>query len=270
MKNVSNKKVSILTVTLECKDGKAPENEYRDEILKKVLQKFGKEDIILFSRGFYEVPVLDSTKEATIVNKVGKLLTDTKSDAIVCLGINANDNGNGQSEQIVTAITKSGIVAKGRKFYPTKDEKNNVQTAKFFDVKESGYERFFECKGKKFYLAVGYDVFGIRHCKIVNPGVNAVLNSVYRITPKGKGSGFSYYIRYGFGGASLHWNCPVFGAAVFFERKVPETWQSGFQCNNRIQNLQSITYADNTLQPNKPDSDISTEYERAFCCLYTI
>jgi hypothetical protein len=111
---------------------------------------------------------------------------------------------------------------------------------------------------------------GVRHRKIANPGVDAVLDVVHSFYPEGKGSGFSYFIRYGFGGASLHWNCPDFGAAVFFERKVPARWQSGFQCKNRGQEIKHIEYADNELKPNKPDSDISTEYERAFCCLYAI
>ena len=43
----------------------------------------------------------------------------------------------------------------------------------------------------------------------------------------GVSSGDSYYARHGFGGASKKWACPVFGAAVFFGRKVPERWPSG-------------------------------------------
>jgi hypothetical protein len=277
MNNLNSKKVSIVTVTLECKGGKAPEKSYRDDILTKVVQTFGKEDIILFPAGFYRFPVLDPATENRIVDDIRKLLSNTESNATVCLGIDADDNGKGKNEQFAIAINKC-IVAKGRKFYPAKrvkedgkgKEKENVQIAESFNSKEAGYERVFECKGKRFYLAVCYDVYGIRHRKIANPGVDAVLNPVHFFTLEKEGSGFSYCVRYGFGGASLHWGCPVFGAAVFFEREVPEKWQSGFLCRNKIENLQSIKYSDNGLKPDKQDCYISTACEKAVCRLYSI
>jgi hypothetical protein len=262
---MKNLKVSIVTVTLECKSGEAPANSYRDGILKQAVQTFGKQDIILFPAGFYSFPAIGPEAESRTVDSVRKLLKDTESDATVCLGIDSDDG----STQLAVAINASGIVAKGRKFYPAPEEKN-VQKAESFDSEESGYKRFFECKGKRFYLAVCYDVYGIRKCRIKNPGVDAVLNPVHSFTPKGKGAGFVFFTRFGFGGASLRWGCPVFGAAVFFEREVPETWQSGFLCRNEIENILSIKYSDNGLKPDKQDSNISTVYEKAVCRLYSV
>ncbi|MDR1155629.1 MAG: hypothetical protein LBL04_13060 [Bacteroidales bacterium] len=271
MKNV-NKKVSVVTVTLECEADDAPEKKHRDEILKKVVQTFGKEDIILLPAGFYDVT--DSKEEIRTTEEISRLLSETKSKSVVCLGIDV-----GNDTQLAVAIDKSGIRAKGRKFFPTDEEKKYLNSAKsfdsrepeFFDNGEPGHGRFVECKGKQFYLAVCYDSYGIREYEISKPEkTNAVLNLVHGFTRSGEGSGISYFIRYGFGGGSRHWKCPVFGAAVLFNREVPKRWQPGFKCREGVENLQSITYADNLLEYSKQDCNISTEYEKAFCWLSTI
>jgi hypothetical protein len=216
------------------------------------------------------------TKESKIVDYVRNLLIEINSDAIVCLGIDAGEKGKKGNEQIAVAINKSGIVAKGRKWCPEKDEKRTPELAESFDSKESGYERIFECKGKRFYLAVCYDVFGIRKlkekAKTGDMKIDAVLSLAHYFIRSGKGSGYSYFISRGFGGASLHWDCPVIGAAVFFERNVPEKWQPGFKCKDNVQSAHYIKYEDNELfEDCKPeDCDISTKYEKAFCYLYTI
>ncbi|MDR2009815.1 MAG: hypothetical protein LBQ22_04970 [Bacteroidales bacterium] len=259
MNNLSNNKVSIVTVTIE-NENNAPES-CRDEILEKVLQTYGTKDIILFPAGFYSSPA----EETKVVDNVSKLLAKTGSETVVCLGIDICEKYK-KNVQFAIAINKSGIVAKGQKFYPAKAEKDRTVTAKSFD----GKERFFECKGKRFYLAVCYDVFGIRKRRIANPGVDAILNPVHFFNKKGEGAGFVFFIRYGFGGASLHWNCPVFGAAVFLGRKVPPKWQTSFLCKNKIENLQSIKYSDNGLKPDKQDCNISTACEKAVCRLYSI
>jgi hypothetical protein len=264
MSSLNNKKVSIVTVTLECKDSDAPENSYRYEILKQVVQTFGKKDIILLPAGFYSFSAIGSEDENRTVDDVHKLLKDAESDATVCLGIDS-DGGN---TQLAIAVNKSKIVAKGRKFYPTdKEKENGIQIAESFDSEESGYKRCFECKGKWFYLAVCYDVYGIKRCKIANPGVDAILGPVHFFTQK---SGLSRYIRLGFGGASRYWGCPVFSAAVFFEREVTEKWQPGFLFENEVQNQLRIKNSNNGLKLDKQKCDISTEYETAFCYLYTV
>jgi hypothetical protein len=287
----NNKEVSIVTVTLECEGGEASENNCRYEILKKVVAKYGKKDIILFSGGFFTVSALGSDEETKVVNDIHQLLTDMNLDTTVCLGIDIgkgkdkdklSDKENAEhKDQIAIAIDKSGIRAKGRKFYPAPNikggkgkirEKGKIKLAESFNCKESGYDRIFECKGKRFYLAVCYDIFGIRHKKIAKPETDAILNTVHYFNPSGqKGCGYVFYVRYGFGGGSLHWDCPVFGAAVFFERKVPDTWQPAFLCKDKKQNLKSIEYADNLwVHDNKPDCIIPTDSETAFCYLYTI
>jgi hypothetical protein len=127
---------------------------------------------------------------------------------------------------------------------------------------------------------VCYDIFGIKKLKrkakpeTDDVKIDAILNTVHFFYPFGKeGSGYPNFIRHGFGGASFRWNCPVFGAAVFFERKVPDDWQSGFFCKRREQiqqDIRYIAYSDNLLEQNRQDCDISTGYETAVCYLYTI
>jgi hypothetical protein len=268
MKNLSNK-VSVVTVTLECEGSDAPKKEYRDEILKKVVQTFGKEDIILLPAGFYDVR--NSKEEIQAVVEVSRLLSEMKAKSVVCMGIDV-----GNDTQLAVAIDRSGVIAKGRKFFPAGEEKDYLNLAKSYDSEESGYKRFFPCNKKQFYLAVCYDVFGIRKRKIANPGVDAVLNLVHGFTRSGQGSGLPFFVKFGFAAGSLHWDCPVFSAAVFFDKKVKNTkWQPGFKCRKDVKSLRSIKYADknttdNQLKFSEQNCAISTKYERAFCWLSTI
>jgi hypothetical protein len=284
----NNKEITVVTVTLECNGNESPANNCRYEILKKVVEKYGKEDIILFPGRFFRIQDFGSKEETKTVNDVSRLLTEMNSESIVCLGIDA---GNGKdidklnpgnnavhNDQIAVAINNSGILAKGRKFYPKETEKGKINLAKSFNCKESGYERFFKCKGKQFYLAVCYDICGIRKEKIksgTGVQIDAILNTAHFFTPpKKEGSGYDHFIREEYGGASLRWDCPVFASVIFFGRKVPAKWQPGFLCEKRQQILNDLTrikYSDNLWEHNnKPNCMIKTNYENAVCYLYTI
>ena len=51
--------------------------------------------------------------------------------------------------------------------------------------------------------------------------VEKILNLIHSFYPKGtSNSGDVPFVRKGFPGASKNWNCPVFGAVVFFEREI--------------------------------------------------
>ncbi|WP_256242165.1 hypothetical protein [Bacillus sp. V3B] len=74
----------------------------------------------------------------------------------------------------------------------------------------------FSGEGEKFYTAVCYDSFGIKHNHIQNSGVHGILNLVHQFWSKGQGnSGDVFFARHGFAGASKQWECPIFGATVF-------------------------------------------------------
>lgn len=108
------------------------------------------------------------------------------------------------------------MIALGRKFHPTDDEKDLIKPAQDHLVHEKGFPRTISIRGNIIYLAVCYDGFGIRHRNLENPGVDIVFDLVHGFSPKGEGnSGEVYFAKNGFAGASKQWGCPVFVAAVF-------------------------------------------------------
>ena len=166
----------------------------------------------------------------------------------MCLGI----DGRGAKDQIAIAINKRGIQSIGRKFNPTKDEKNYIEAAKNYLYREDGKPRIFSLNGKRYYLAVCYDVFGIRQLSLPNPEVNVVLSLVHEFWPRGEeASGEVYFAKLGFACASKCWNCPVFGSTVFFNRNIPKNWPSGVFWNKGNKNQFKWKYRDNPLNPNK-------------------
>lgn len=84
-----------------------------------------------------------------------------------------------RENQLAVEIDHTGIISKGRKFYPTEGEKNYINVANSELEDEDGYKLTFEVKGKTFYIAVCYDIFGIRHSKLVNPGTDYILNLIH-------------------------------------------------------------------------------------------
>ena len=69
-----------------------------------------------------------------------------------------------------------------------------------------------ELNGKRFYLAVSCDIFGIKHQNLRSPNVNSVLNLIRRFTERcqfemfdckcGGVSGDAYFVINGMAGAS--------------------------------------------------------------------
>lgn len=260
------KDVSIVTVTLQCGQSFAPDNKYRMELLKNTLQEFGNSGIILFPAGFFSYRSLRLSKLDKMVNTVKSVLAEKPSNVVICLGVDS-DNGK---DQLAFAIDQSGVLAVARKFYPTSDEAGCIRTAERFDGTELGHERFFEKYGKRFYLAVCYDGFGIRHQNLTNPGVDVVLVLAHRFYPRGEGpSGEVDFARKGFAGASMQWNCPVFGTAVFFNRDIPESWPTGVVWKSNGQSVKNFKYTDNLLHWDNRQI-INAEKEKALCYQYHV
>jgi hypothetical protein len=266
------KKLSIVTVVLECKSSESPTNRYRADILQKVLKTFGQKDIILLPARFYKVAALNSEEEASLTNNVRYMLRSANSDAIVCFGIDVFEKDDPENEQIAIAIDKSGIIAKGRKFTLDYNETtSNGKIATSYNSKEDGYDRYIKCKGKRLYMAICYDLFGVKKLEGADLNADIVLSLSHRFVRKGGGSGASRFARLGFGDASQQLKCPVFGSAVFFERAVPKDWPTGFIYTGREKSPTKICYADNNLQGHNPvNCFIATEYEKAVCHLYEV
>ena len=196
-------------------------NGNRIKLAEKVLDKRDDSDIVLFPAGFLEFEHFSAKIVERLANRVSMILKSNKLSSIVCFGIDRSDG----KDQLAVAVNSDGILAVGRKFYPTDGEKRFLNAADSFDAEEMGYKRGFEIKGRKIYMAVCYDCFGIRHKEIANPGYDIILTLAHRFHKKGEGpSGDVDFARKGFAGASAQWECPVFGTASFFDREVPPAW----------------------------------------------
>ena len=225
-----------------------------------------KADLLLFPAGFYKEKRRPEYLYGETENFIKDCLNKEDSDTNICLGI---DGRNGK-DQMALAINRQRIIAMGRKFYPTEGEKNDIQTANDYMAEERGVSRILQVKGKKLYMAVCYDGFGIRKLNLTNPHVDAVLNLVHGFYPKGDGgSGDVYFAKYSFAGSSKQWKCPTFGAATFLGRDIPLNWPTGVLWNQKNKNLQNWKYQDNPLSPID-EMEVSTKDEKALIRVFLL
>ena len=207
--------------------------------------------VILFPGGWFSA----GSRNARIIygwaeKNVKDVLKRSNRNLIACVGIDGRETDEWAKDQIGAAISRKGIIAIGRKFHPAPSEKEYVKLAPDHLYKEEGYSRIFELNGKKYFLCACYDSFGLKHKGISNFGIDVVLDLVHGFFPKGEGgSGDVYFAKHGFAGGSKHWSCPFFGAAVFFDRKVPARWPSGVIWNKGNKSTQKWRYDDNTMKP---------------------
>ena len=209
--------------------------------------------VILFPAGMFYT---EEKPASTFYNRVQEtlipVLKQTNDHVIVCTGV------DGARDQIAIAVDKTGIIAKGRKFYTAPGEAQ-IELAPDYSSEEDGKSRIFELNGTSYYMCVCYDIFGLRHKDLHNPGVDVVLNLVHAFYPSGEGpSGEPYFARHGFAGASKQWGCLVFGTAVFFRPKIPTHWPTGVYWNQGDKSTRFWKYSDN---PIKPADSFETEVE---------
>ena len=218
------------------------------QIVEQVLQNTKGDGVILLPAGWLNA---GKTRKANnlyerTTDHVKNILSKKKRNIVVALGIDGRD----EVDQIAIAIRKNGIEAIGRKFYPTSEEEEYLDRAQDHLSLEDNHKRIFSLNGKKYFLAVCYDSFGIRKKELPNIGIDVILNHVHRFNPKGEPiSGDVYFAKNGFAGASKEWNCLVFGAAVFFKREVPDRWPTGVYWNCGSKSVQKWSYNDNPIKP---------------------
>jgi len=250
--------------------------EARMELLSAVIKQLeNMEDshgVILFPAGYFNA---GQQETSTILQRVeeeirGKLAKIERS-IIVCVGIDGNIEENLAKDQLALAVNKGGISAMARKFYPAKGEKGKIHRASNHLSEEQGYPRIFSLNTRRYYIAVCYDVFGIKKLQ-KNPEVkvNVILNCVHGFYPPKQGAaGISLFTRHGFAGASKRWGCPVFGTAVFFNRSVPKDWPTGVYWNQGSKSTKEWRYSDNPIK--KPESLCTrVAQETAFVNIYDL
>lgn len=223
------------------------DNDTRTKLLEGVLEKLnGKASAVVLPAGFYKVQENASSAIYTFAESVRNLLKKRKDDSIVSFGI----DGRGAKDQIAVAVCSEGILGAGRKFHPTDVEKGSIELATSYIDGDSGFPRIININGNKIFLAVCFDSYGIRQRELINPDVQFVFNYVHSFNPRGEvGSGESYFARHGFAGAAKQWCCPVFGAAVFFNRTIPSEWPTGVIWNQGEKSTKEWHYSDNPLLP---------------------
>jgi len=100
--------------------------------------------------------------------------------------------------------------------------------------------------------------------------MDVILDLVHGFYPKGEGgSGDVYFAKHGFAGASKEWDCLVFGAAVFFNRKIPERWPSGVYWNQGGKNTQKWRYEDNPIK-SQVEFEVSIKEGTASVRIYNL
>lgn len=247
------RQLNVATAVIQSEKCTHASNAERTRLLQMIIESCADSDVILFPAGYYYWAKRTLGNVFSLEKAVTGAIRKARSSAIVCLGVDYRDytdetaNVSGNIDQIAYAIGTNGIIAAGRKFYPTSVEVGNIVKAADFMSKEFGKARIFQVKGFTCYLAVCYDGFGIRHLNIKNPDVDIVLDLVHSFFRRGRGaSGDVDFARKGFAGASMQWQCPVFGSAVFFEREVPRNWPTGVMWSG-ADSVKSFKYADNQM-----------------------
>ncbi len=242
---VSSPKVSVATVLVSCKQDHHTVDS-RIKLMQNVLQGVGTSpDLLLFPAGYFRTRQRPCTQLPELAEGISELIRALRNKPIVCFGV----DGRGTKDQLAVAVNSKGLLGLARKFYPTQEEADSIEAAPGPFAKEEGHSRIIDVEGKRAFLAVCYDGFGIRHRRLVNPGVDFILNLIHGFYPKGDdGSGDVYFAKHGLAGASKQWGCPAFGAAVFFNRPVPDAWPSGVLWNQGSKSTQRWKYRDNPLQ----------------------
>jgi len=241
------------------------DNRSRLALMRDVVREAaGTADVLLFPAGYYTTKGRPSTRLETITEQTRDMIKLAKHKLIVCFGIDGRDT----KDQIAVAVGSRGVLAIGRKFQPTAEEVDFIDVATDPFIGEGQHPRMFTISGKRAFLAVCYDGFGIRQRSLNNPGIDFVLNLVHKFNPKGESSsGEVYFAKYGFAGASKEWSCPTFGAAVFFNRPLPRRWPTGVLWNQGKKEVKSWKYTDNPLEPSQ-EFEVDNATEKALVRVY--
>lgn len=193
----------------------------------------------LNSRGKRPETIFDETEKL-----VSKLIKKHNDNLFICFGI----DGRHKTDQLALTINKSGIVAVARKFHHMD---NSIHLADNAYAIEHNKQRHFLIKGKRPYLAVCYDIFGISKFKLDN--VNNCDFIIGVIHGFGSSGGDSDFARKGLVGASKQWRVHSYASAVFSDNRNPTNWTSGVEWTHGNASVKNFTYDQIRI-----DSDLKT------------
>ena len=248
IEDTSNHPLWLATVTLRSDTFKYPDDDQEKNKAKnrdrfsaclKIITNLANEcpgpGLVLFPGGYFHsgTAEIDTGTISCLSRTVEKValhlenIEKTHPDTIVVVfGIDGNvDLAKGDSyrydrNQIAVAITKEGMVAFAKKFHPTDTvEKLSVDCSDNYLSSETAlhktWDRWFNHENKRFYLAVCNDIKGLPDKKKPD-GIDYILNLVHGCYRRQDGPTCSYFVRLGFGRASLFWGVScVWGRCLF-------------------------------------------------------
>lgn len=237
-----------------------------DELLKGMDRKT---DVLILPAGF-----LNNNEKSPrrIYKKVERDFTELikkhNSGLTICFGVDGKSGLKlsllkSKWDQMGLAINKDGIIAIGRKFH---HKYENINLAENAFNKEDGKERYFDVKGKRGYLAVCYDVFGIAHYELENKiNANFVVGLIHEFG-KSRLKGNVYFAKNGMAGASKQWGVNVYASAVFIEGKNLVKWPSGVKWRQGDASVRYSNYESLRLECDAEefDADVAKVYLRYY------
>lgn len=237
-------KIELCTIVLQNSNNKNHwlnfKYESRLQLLETIINNLDKSvDILILPAGFINEK---TRKFKDIVDTVSKdiidLLTRVDSITTVILGVDSLK----RKEHMGIAINKCGVISIARKFYHP--DGGLILSDGPYD-KELGKSRIIEVNGKKFYLAVCWDTFGLNKLKVENTHkVDAVISLIHSFNKSGVGSSSTDFARKGLAGAAKNWKVKVFGSAIFSENRNTENWPCGVKWKHGDKSVGELTYND--------------------------
>jgi hypothetical protein len=238
-------KSSVASVVLE--SSRAYDGARRLESMIAIMERMANaaaRTLVVFPGGWFKAPS-PKPVDAILDGTVAAIQKATRRTGVsVSFGLDGRRSRGQAVDQLAIAIAPSGIAGMARKFHPTRGERGTIQCAESWDQGELGYPRIATIDGRKYFLAVCYDGFGIKHKKLPRPDVDAILDHVHGFFP---GESEVLFARHGFAGAALQWRVPVFAATVFHDRRVPPDWPAAVRWKGRPRSTMEWSYDDNAM-----------------------
>jgi hypothetical protein len=245
-----NKQINICTALIQIVSNNWDDikNSVKFKLLSEILSKLSKDtDILILPAGFINSK---EKKPESIYKKTEQELVQQihkyNDKLFICFGI----DGRNKTDQLALTINKTGIVSIARKFIHYNKAHINLAESPF--ELEQHKERSFQIKGKQPYLAVCYDLFGIKNWenKKSYDFIIGVIHGFDNIN-----SGDSNYARKGLAGASKKWKVHSYASAVFCDNRNLTNWPSGVQWIYKDKSVKDMDY---------DDIRINNELEKAF------
>lgn len=234
-------------------------NSYKFDLLSTILPQLAKNtEILILPAGFLNSR---SKRPGTIIEETEKALKNLikkyNDKLFICFGIDGRD----KTDQLALTVNKVGIVAVARKFHHMD---NSIELANSAFALERNKPRHFQIKGKRAYLAVCYDVFGISKFKLGNESNSDFIIGV--IHGFGSRGGDSDFARKGLAGASKQWGVHSYASAIFSDNRNPTNWTSGVEWTHGSTSVKNFNYDQIRIDSDLEilTTDIATIYLRHF------